>query len=232
MTDDCKYWLSVDLSSPRGTVAIHNFNSTGSLTLIASRVITELGEHTEAFIPHLQSVLNETNIPFSHISRLITSSGPGSFTGLRIAFASLKALAYGANIPLDVLSGSEARALSWVIKQSEVSRENLYVTTYITSERFVIAHFKINKDKSLTFIEEKTCSNSSFINFKSSPAILLDGRINPAKIQSEHPFLSCEYPLDATQLGETLLLAHTRNSYQSFEEWRFLSPHYFGSDRY
>jgi len=232
MADNCKYWLSVDLSSPRGTVAIHSINSTALPTLLVSRVITELGEHTEAFIPQLQSVLNETNISFNHISRLITSSGPGSFTGLRIAFASLKALAYGANIPLDVLSGSEARALSWVIKQSELSHENLYVTTYITSARFVAAHFKVNKDKSLTFTEEKICSNGSFINCKSSPVVLLDGRINSAKIQSEYPFFSYEYPLDAAQLGETLLLAHTRNSYQSFDDWRFLSPRYFGSDRY
>jgi len=225
-------WLSLDLSSPRGTLAIHQFAPEGQLLLMTSQILTETGDHSEKFIPQLESALKKCSLSIDQISRFITSSGPGSFTGLRIALSSLKALAYVKKAPIEILSGSEARAFKWQKNQSKTSWETLYVLTYITADRFVSAKFKKTAGKSLEWVEEKTQSDNSFLEGESSAVILVDNRINKTSLPSVANISIHEQILSAEDLAEALLSASSRKTYQSISEWVNLTPNYFGSTRY
>jgi tRNA threonylcarbamoyladenosine biosynthesis protein TsaB len=225
-------WLSLDLSSPRGTLALHQAEPEGRLVLLASEVLTETGAHSEKFIPHLESTLKACGLSIDQMSRFITSSGPGSFTGLRIALSSLKALAYVKKAPIEILSGSEARAFKWIKNQSQLSCNKIYVLTYITADRFVSAKFKKNSGNSFEWIEEKTYSDNSFLEGESSAVILVDSRINKTALPVDTSVKIYEQILNAEDLAEALLTASSRKTYQSISEWVNLTPNYFGSTRF
>ncbi len=232
MNDLDEIWLSVDLSSPRGTLALHRAKNSIVLDLILSKIITETGDHSECFIPQLEIALKECGLSVSRISRFITTSGPGSFTGLRIALASLKALAYVKRCPIEILSGSEARALKWASKQSQILCDELQVLTHITSDRFASAHFKVNTDSSLQLIAETTHSDWSFLSGNRSLVVLLDDRINVIALPSDPSIVVTKQPLVATDLAEALAKATTRKMVESLSDWVQLVPNYFGSTRF
>lgn len=203
-----------------------------ALDLILFKVITETGDHSERFIPQLEISLKECGLSIGNISRFITTSGPGSFTGLRIALASLKALAYVKRVPIEMLSGSEARALKWASKQSQILCDELQVLTHITADRFASAHFKVNTDSSLQLIAETTHSDWTFLSGNRSLVVLLDERINLAALPSDSSIIVIKQPLVASDLAEALGKATTRKTVESLSDWVQLVPNYFGSTRF
>ena len=56
--------------------------------------------HNEEILPALQSFLKENNVSLDDITYIALGMGPGSFTALRIAFATIKTICYAKNIPI------------------------------------------------------------------------------------------------------------------------------------
>lgn len=67
--------------------------------------------HSEKILEIVDIALNEMNVPLSGLSAIAISSGPGSFTGLRIGMSAAKGLALGAGLPLIPVPTFEALAL-------------------------------------------------------------------------------------------------------------------------
>ena len=55
--------------------------------------------HSEALMPLIKQIFKETNLTLSDMDLLISDIGPGSFTGIRIGIATIKAFADSLNIP-------------------------------------------------------------------------------------------------------------------------------------
>lgn len=69
--------------------------------LIALKEITDQGYvHGEMITLFVEDVLKEVGISISMLSAVSVSSGPGSYTGLRIGVSTAKGLCYALNIPL------------------------------------------------------------------------------------------------------------------------------------
>lgn len=66
----------------------------------------------EALIPMVQSVMKRANVDFSDLSCIAVSTGPGSFTGVRVGLAAADGLAMAANLPEIGVSLLEAVAFS------------------------------------------------------------------------------------------------------------------------
>lgn len=211
---------------------MHEWRSGQSVRVLSSKTITTSGDHSERFIPTLNEALGELGLAPNIFSKFVTTAGPGSFTGLRIAYASLKALAYENRTPIDIVNGSEARALRWVSKGDCTSFQKVHVITYITRERFVAADFTIGSNLDLSFVTESSFSDWSFLKSEESTAIILDSRTLP--IHSEllkNKNVFC-IDLNAEILAESLPMAKTRKTYQTTQDWIGLTPNYFGSTRY
>ncbi|MDP4173888.1 MAG: tRNA (adenosine(37)-N6)-threonylcarbamoyltransferase complex dimerization subunit type 1 TsaB [Bacteroidota bacterium] len=66
--------------------------------------------HSEKIIDIIDEVLKQVQLQFSDLSSIAISSGPGSFTGLRIGMSAVKGLALGSGLPLIAVPTFEALA--------------------------------------------------------------------------------------------------------------------------
>ena len=89
---------------------------TGASRVIASESLGMKRGHAEALMPLLRWVMNEAGMAFADIDRIAVTTGPGSFTGIRVGLAAVRgiALATGAR-PVGV-TGFEAVAAGLATK--------------------------------------------------------------------------------------------------------------------
>jgi len=67
--------------------------------ILASESIAMVRGHAEALLPMLKRVMDEAGVKFSDIDRIAVTTGPGSFTGLRVGIAAARGIALGADKP-------------------------------------------------------------------------------------------------------------------------------------
>ncbi len=80
--------------------------------VIASKTVEMERGQAEALIPMVQAVMKQADIDFPDLSCIAVSTGPGSFTGVRVGLAAADGLAMAANLPEVGLSLLEAVAFS------------------------------------------------------------------------------------------------------------------------
>lgn len=86
--------LAVDLAVSKLTVAAKNEDHTVTASY-------DIGmKQSEILVPAIDYVLEKAAIEKNKLDFLAITKGPGSFTGLRLAFAALKSLELALNIPL------------------------------------------------------------------------------------------------------------------------------------
>ncbi|EKV56515.1 tRNA (adenosine(37)-N6)-threonylcarbamoyltransferase complex dimerization subunit type 1 TsaB [Brachyspira hampsonii] len=67
----------------------------------------DVRNHNEEILPVLDNFLKVNNFPLDKIDCIVLGIGPGSFTALRIAFATVKTICYTRNIPIVGISSLE-----------------------------------------------------------------------------------------------------------------------------
>jgi tRNA threonylcarbamoyl adenosine modification protein YeaZ len=209
-------WLSVDLSSQSGSLAVHR-SSGGSTRVLSTVTLPDGGKHSESVIPGLEEVLAQAGIVLSTIDRYITCTGPGSFTGLRIAFAALKAFHLANGKPLELVAGHEARALAFLDYQT-TKPEVIWVSTQITRDSFLLTEFQ-------------TGANNMVVK--------VGDTIVPALPEIQHTLLTdrpaavgIHFGLDAGHLAETLERCTSRETLHAVAAIAACAPSYFGSKNY
>src|SRR5712692_10740712 len=70
--------------------------------------------HAEALIPLIARVLDRAALTFSEIDRIAVTTGPGSFTGLRVGIAAARGIALAAGKPAIGLSTLAAFAAPFI----------------------------------------------------------------------------------------------------------------------
>jgi tRNA threonylcarbamoyladenosine biosynthesis protein TsaB len=78
--------------------------------VIASESLPMTRGHAEALMPLLQRVLDEVDLTYTDIDRIAVTTGPGSFTGLRVGIAAARGIALAAERPTVSLSTLSAYA--------------------------------------------------------------------------------------------------------------------------
>ena len=104
-------------------LAISTSSSNASVSLLENdTLIKELNNtnertHSEKLMPLVDELLKTSNTSLSEINLLACDVGPGSFTGIRIGVATVKALAEVKKIP--IVSCSSLQALSYNVTNAE-----------------------------------------------------------------------------------------------------------------
>lgn len=97
--------LALDSSEATASVAL-----TDDLKLLGTYSIMAGRTHSETLLPMIKSLLDSNKMHISDVDMIACSAGPGSFTGVRIAVATAKGLAFDKNIPCLPVSTLEALA--------------------------------------------------------------------------------------------------------------------------
>lgn len=212
--------LAVDLSSPVSSLAICEKEG-GVLRVLGEEWLTERNSHSELFLSALDSLLGKQSLRLDKIEAFLTARGPGSFTGLRIAFATL--LGFNKVKPRIIYSllGTEARV--WGFRHQSNETGPLRVLTKIATGRFLESDFdadgKLIREEELTILSK----------LPDDMRVLNDGGVDTSLLPQGRVV---NYPLHASDLalgfskGLTLKQHTPESGYADFQ------PTYFGSSKF
>lgn len=125
--------LAVETSSSVCGVALLDAGS-GRILYECNRELVRL--HSKELLPMIDQAMQEAGVPPGAIDAVAVSAGPGSFTGIRIGFATVKALAWCWDVPvcpvgsLDVIA-SNAPAGTLACPVLDARRGLLYSAAFV-----------------------------------------------------------------------------------------------------
>ncbi|GAY72651.1 tRNA (adenosine(37)-N6)-threonylcarbamoyltransferase complex dimerization subunit type 1 TsaB [Lentilactobacillus kosonis] len=99
--------LAIDTSNKPLTVAVIDDNM-----LLATETITTHQKHAEFLLPVIEDLVSKASLKPTDIDRIVVATGPGSYTGVRMATTVAKTLAMTLNIELVAISSLLTLALT------------------------------------------------------------------------------------------------------------------------
>jgi tRNA threonylcarbamoyladenosine biosynthesis protein TsaB len=126
--------LAVDTSGKPGSIALARCRSAEACEIIEVVALTG-GTFSAELVPQIAALLDKHGFGKADIDGLAVVSGPGSFTGLRIGLAVIKALAEVLGKPIAALSLLEALAIAAqlqgrILAALEAGRNEIFVGEY------------------------------------------------------------------------------------------------------
>lgn len=119
--------------------ALQTTESTGSVALYGPGLAVERRmnavKHGPAIYAVLQELMGEAGITLRDVAVFAAGAGPGSFTGVRVALAAVKALAYAtgatatAESDLDVLTFGASKS-EWICTVIDARKAEVYAAVY------------------------------------------------------------------------------------------------------
>ena len=177
--------LSIDTSSSICSVAI----------LEDTKIIKEMHnfsekEHSETLMPMIDELFKTTNLSLDNIGLIACSVGPGSFTGIRIGIATVKAFADAKNIPVVGVNTLEAMAYLGVSQKGDgeyvsildARNDNVYFAIYKMKK----GQFSIYKNPEAMQISEAI----TYIDNLKLPIYFLGDIVNADLARIEQLYLS------------------------------------------
>jgi tRNA threonylcarbamoyladenosine biosynthesis protein TsaB len=123
--------LAVDTTTPYGSLAVAGPEG----ILAEARVVAE-GGHSRWLLPAVEAVLGGLGLAAGLLDAFATTTGPGSFTGLRVGLGSVQGLAVASGRPcvglstLDVLALSAAGSSGTIVALLDAFRGEVYSGVY------------------------------------------------------------------------------------------------------
>lgn len=104
--------LGLDSSAVAGSCALCEIDAEDSTKnkIIAGSFINTKQTHSQTLLPMVENMMKCAEIEMSSLECIAVTSGPGSFTGIRIGVAAVKGLAFALNIPCAAVSTLHAIA--------------------------------------------------------------------------------------------------------------------------
>ncbi len=106
--------LAIDTSGPVGSLALGLGDS-----VLGREVLGDRGTHAQMILPAIRALMMQAGRELEDIDQIVVGSGPGSFTGVRVAAAVAKGLASALDRPLYAVSSLLAAALTETTFEAE-----------------------------------------------------------------------------------------------------------------
>ncbi|QGU94173.1 tRNA (adenosine(37)-N6)-threonylcarbamoyltransferase complex dimerization subunit type 1 TsaB [Clostridium bovifaecis] len=159
--------LSIDSSTATAACAVIEDGK-----LLGEMVLNDKKQHSVILMPIIDSLMNNLKLDIKDIDAFVVSSGPGSFTGLRIGMATAKGLAQANNKPfigistLDALAFNLAYTSGIICPILDALRDNVYTALYSFNKgslERISDYMAVHIDELIPLIKEKAPNSVAFI---------------------------------------------------------------------
>ena len=130
--------LGIETSTPAGSLSLVSEEG-----VLASSFVSCLHlRHSHWIISEIDHILKLSGIKLSEISAIAVSTGPGSFSGIRVGYATAQGLSAGLDIPvigistLDVISHNICSPEKQVCSVVDARKDNIHIALYRKQRRF------------------------------------------------------------------------------------------------
>lgn len=127
--------LALDTSSNVATAAVVEDGK-----LLGESILNHKKTHSQKIMVMVEELLNDLELTVNDIDLFAAANGPGSFTGLRIGVATIKALAHSVNKPVVGVSTLAGLAYNMpyaehiIVPIMDARRNQVYTASYIWDE--------------------------------------------------------------------------------------------------
>ena len=189
-------------------------------TVVAERICREPRMQASLTAPLVKEVLDEAGLKAADCDAIAVSSGPGSYTGLRVGVSTAKGLAFGAGKPLIAVGTLDVLVSACHSERSEESP--LYIVPMIDARRMEVytAVYSVEGER-LTEIEAHIIGPDSFAPYLEKGKVLFvgDGALKGKQVLT-HPNALFE---EAFPLARHM----APRAQKAFEEGKFENLAYF-----
>lgn len=214
--------LSIETATTICSVAIHRDGK-----IMVSADLYSEKSHSGALAILIEQLLAHCDLNFKDLNAIAVSSGPGSYTGLRIGLSTAKGLCYALNIPLIAVSSLDAMA--YQVMNIVIADDKTLFVPMLDARRMEVFYKILNRN----FEDVKSLSNlileeDSFDEFTSDyDAILLFGNGAPKakELMNDKPKVRILEDVNpsASFLG---VLAFQKFERGHFEDLAYFEPNY------
>jgi tRNA threonylcarbamoyladenosine biosynthesis protein TsaB len=136
--------LAIDTALDACSAAVLDLDRRG---VIASESLAMTRGHAEALMSLIARVMDQAEVEFAELDRIAVTTGPGSFTGLRVGIAATRGIALAASKPaigLSTLVGFAAPLIaeddsSHVVAAIDARHDHVYLQVFGTGGRTLVA---------------------------------------------------------------------------------------------
>lgn len=191
-------------------------------TILVSKTNSRQSDHASWLHVAVEEALRESNKKISDLSAVAVTSGPGSYTGLRVGLAAAKGFCYALKIPLItestlhlIASGvtKTAQAGVWISPMIDARRMEVFTTLYDD-------HLEQQMEPAAMILDE-----DSFKAFLDGREILFCGNGSP-KWQAicRHP--NAGFTADSYRIEDFAAIATRKLSFEDFTDLAWSEPAY------
>ena len=209
------YILNIETATKNCSVAL----AKDGITIICKE-ISELGfSHAEKLHVFIEEIISEAQLSYQDLNAIAVSSGPGSYTGLRIGVSAAKGLSFSLNIPLISID-------TLISLANQVSFSDGLIIPMIDARRMEVysAIFNANKEI-IRKVEAQILTEDSFKEIKEKIYFIGDSN-EKAKViltQSNFVFLDeIKYP----SAREMSSISYQKFLENNFEDVAYYEPYY------
>lgn len=216
------YILQIETATTVCSVALSKNGET-----LAVKQINERNIHAEVITLFIDNLLKETSINYSQLAAIAVSSGPGSYTGLRIGVSTAKGLCFALDKPLIAIETLEAMA-DGIIGEMQLGDSSVLLCPMIDARRMeVYTAIFDTQNQRIKPTTAEIIDETSFADLLNDHAILFfgDGAPKCKAVLGANPnsqFIT-EFSNSATYLSKK---AYKKFEAGTFEDVAYFEPFY------
>ena len=172
--------------------------------------------HSEKLMLMVQQTLDSVDLPINKISQIAFSSGPGSFTGLRIGLSAVKGIAFGADKPLVPVPTFDAFA--YKISNALKNNSSFGLANNVNTEELYFSVYKKIKRNKLEIVKELSLIRKDKFEENTRDIEYIFGNFSHKKVFNQTSILS------AVNIAEWAYLFGKELVTYNFD---YLEPNYF-----
>ena len=209
--------LGIETATKNCSVALFK----DGLVIAEKENITDGYTHAEQLTLFIQDVIDSANVTLKDVEAVALSTGPGSYTGLRIGTSTAKGLCYALDIPLIAIS--TLKAMAFAMAKNEKSA--IYCPMIDARRMEVFSALYDSNNKQLRGVQADVVGENTYAEFLENEIIFFgDGSLKCQEIinHKKAKFIDGIHP-SAKNLG---ILAKSKFENKDFEDVAYFEPYY------